>query len=290
FNIVTTVILLPFSNLLVKLAKKIIPDGKDKKGEDKSVWLDERLLSSPPLAASQCRQKAKGMAKISKTALSDALSVTLNYDKSLADKVEEAEQKLDTLEDNLATYMLKLSRESLTEEDSNTVSELLHTIGDFERIGDHAINIVTISKEMNESGLEFSEDAKADFVTLFAAITEISELAVNAYNKNDLSLASKVEPLEEVIDKLTAKIKHKHIERMQKGLCKPELGVHISNLLIYIERISDHYSNVAVIIIQTAHAKMYKHDYLNELRAERSEQFIENYNAYKHKYRLAEDK
>lgn len=290
FNIVTTVILLPFSNLLVKLAKKIIPDGKDKKGEDKSVWLDERLLSSPPLATSQCRQKAKGMAKISKTALIDALSVTLNYDKSLADKVEEAEQKLDTLEDNLATYMLKLSQESLTEEDSNTVSELLHTIGDFERIGDHAINIVTISKEMNESGLEFSEEAKADFVTLFAAITEISELAVNAYNKNDLSLASKVEPLEEVIDKLTAKIKHKHIERMQKGLCKPELGVHISNLLIYIERISDHYSNVAVIIIQTAHAKMYKHDYLNELRAERSEQFIENYNAYKHKYRLAEDK
>jgi phosphate:Na+ symporter len=289
FNIVTTVILLPFSNLLVKLAKKIIPDGKDKKGEDKSVWLDERLLSSPPLAVSQCRQKAKGMAKISKTALSDALSVTLNYDKSLADKVEEAEQKLDTLEDNLATYMLKLSQESLTEEDSNTVSELLHTIGDFERIGDHAINIVTISQEMNESGLEFSEDAKADFVTLFAAITEISELAVNAYNKNDLSLASKVEPLEEVIDKLTAKIKHKHIERMQKGLCKPELGVHISNLLIYIERISDHYSNVAVIIIQTAHAKMYKHDYLNELRAERSEQFIANYNANKHKYRLAED-
>lgn len=290
FNIVTTVILLPFSNLLVKLAKRIIPDGKDKKGEDKSVWLDERLLSSPPLATSQCRQKAKGMAKISKTALSDALSVTLNYDKSLADKVEEAEQKLDTLEDNLATYMLKLSQESLTEEDSNTVSELLHTIGDFERIGDHAINIVTISQEMNESGLEFSEEAKADFVTLFAAITEISELAVNAYNKNDLSLASKVEPLEEVIDKLTAKIKHKHIERMQKGLCKPELGVHISNLLIYIERISDHYSNVAVIIIQTAHANMYKHDYLNELRAERSEQFIENYNAYKHKYRLAEDK
>lgn len=290
FNIVTTVILLPFSNLLVKLAKRIIPDGKDKKGEDKSVWLDERLLSSPPLAASQCRQKAKGMAKISKTALSDALSVTLNYDKSLADKVEEAEQKLDTLEDNLATYMLKLSQESLTEEDSNTVSELLHTIGDFERIGDHAINIVTISQEMNKSGLEFSEEAKADFVTLFAAITEISELAVNAYNKNDLSLASKVEPLEEVIDKLTAKIKHKHIERMQKGLCKPELGVHISNLLIYIERISDHYSNVAVIIIQTAHANMHKHDYLNELRAERSEQFIENYNAYKHKYRLAEDK
>ncbi len=201
---------------------------KDKQEAVKSVWLDERLLSSPPLAASQCRQKAKGMAKISKSAILDALSVMLHYNKIIADKVEEAEQKLDTLEDNLATYLLKLSQENLTEEDSNTVSELLHTIGDFERIGDHAINIVKISQEMEESGLEFSEEAKADFVTLFAAITEISELAVNAFNKNNLALASKVEPLEEVIDKLTAKIKNKHIERMQKGLCKPELGVHIS--------------------------------------------------------------
>ncbi len=288
FNIITTIILLPLSNLLVKLAYKIIPDGKNSKSEDKTVWLDERLLASPPLATSQCRQKAKGMAKVSKTALQDAIGIMFRYDQKIADKVEEGEQKLDTMEDKLATYMLRLSQKELTEADSKTITELLHTIGDFERIGDHAINIVKISQEMSESGLEFSEEAKADFVTLFAAITEISELAVNAFNKNDLALASKVEPLEEVIDKLTAKIKHKHIERMQKGLCKPELGVHISNLLIYIERISDHYSNVAVIIIQTAHATVFKHDYLNEIKAERSPQFIDSYNTYNHKYRLAD--
>lgn len=285
FNIVTTILLLPLSNLLVKLAYKIIPDSKK---EDKTVWLDERLLASPPLATSQCRQKAKGMAKVSKAALQDAIGIMFRYDQKIADKVEEEEQKLDMMEDKLATYMLKLSQKELTEADSKTITELLHTIGDFERIGDHAINIAKISQEMSESGLEFSEEAKADFVTLFAAITEISELAVNAFNKNDLALASKVEPLEEVIDKLTAKIKHKHIERMQKGLCKPELGVHISNLLIYIERISDHYSNVAVIIIQTAHAMVFKHDYLNEIKAERSPQFIESYNTYNHKYRLAD--
>lgn len=288
FNIVTTVILLPFNNLLVKLARKIIPDGKDTNSKDKTVWLDERLISSPPLATSQCRQKAKGMAKISKTALLNTIDIMFRYDKKIADKVEEAEQKLDAMEDNLATFMLKLSAESLTEADSSTISELLHTIGDFERIGDHAINMVKISQEMSEEKAEFSDEAKADFITLFAALTEISELTVNAYIKNDVSLAVKVEPLEEVIDKLTAKIKHKHIERMQKGLCSPALGVYISNLLIFCERISDHYSNVAVIIIQTAHANLYKHDYLNELRAERSPQFMDNYNAYKRKYRLAE--
>ena len=141
---------------------------------------------------------------------------------------------------------------------------------------------------MNDSGLQFSNEAKADFTTLFAALTEISELAVNAYIKNDQSLANKVEPLEEVIDKLTSKIKDKHIERMKNGLCAPELGVYISDLLVFIERISDHYSNVAVIIIQTSRANVDKHDYLNELKSERNPQFISNYEKYKHKYRLAE--
>lgn len=288
FNIVTTIILLPFSNLLVKLAKRVIPDGKESKLKDETVWLDERLISSPPLAVSQCRQKANDMALISKTALTDTIDMMFRYDKKTADKVEDAEQRLDTLEDKLATFMLKLSPKSLTEADGSTISELLHTIGDFERIGDHAINIAEISQEMNNEGSEFSDEAKADIITLFAALTEISELTVNAYTQNNVNLAVKVEPLEEVIDELTSKIKHKHIERMQKGLCSPTLGVYLSNLLIFCERISDHYSNVAVVIIQTAHSNLYKHDYLNELRAERTPQFMENYNAYKRKYRMAE--
>lgn len=289
FNILTTIILLPFSKLLVKLAYKIIPEAKGNKNKDKTVWLDERLLASPPLATSQCRQKAKGMAKVSKTALQDAIGIMFQYDQKIADKVEEGEQKLDMMEDKLATYMLKLSQKELTEADSKTITELLHTIGDFERIGDHAINIAKISQEMSESGLQFSEEAKADFITSFQALTEISELAVNAYTKNDVSLANKVEPLEEVIDKLTAKIKHKHIERMKNGLCSPELGVYISDLLVFIERISDHYSNVAVIIIQTAQANVDKHDYLNELKSERNPQFVENYEKYKQKYKLVQN-
>ena len=288
FNIVTTIILLPFSNLLVRLAKKIIPDGKESKIKDETVWLDERLISSPPLAVSQCRQKANDMALISKTALTDTIDMMFHYDKKIADKVEDAEQRLDTLEDKLATFMLRLSPKSLTEADGSTISELLHTIGDFERIGDHAINIAEISQEMNNEGSEFSDEAKADLITLFAALTEISELTVNAYTQNNVNLAVKVEPLEEVIDELTSRIKHKHIERMQKGLCSPTLGVSLSNLLIFCERISDHYSNVAVVIIQTAHSNLYKHDYLSGLRVERTPQFMENYNAYKRKYRMAE--
>lgn len=285
FNIVTTMVLLPFSDKLVLLAQKIIPDSKK---EDKTTYLDERLISSPPLATSQCRQKANGMGKIAKNAIQDALSVVFKYDTATAEKVEQSEQKLDKLEDKLATFMLKLSAESLTEEDSSTVSELLHTIGDFERIGDHAINIVEISQEMNENKLEFSEEAKADFVTLFAALTEISELAVNAFIKNDIKLAANVEPLAEVIDKLTAKIKHKHITRLQSGACDPALGVPLSDLLINCERVSDHFSNIAVSIIQTAQAKHYNHYYLNELRAERTPQFIDSYNTYKRKYRVAD--
>ena len=287
FNILCTILVFPFSGTLEKIVCKLIPDSKI---PEKPIELDERLLASPPLATSQCRQKAKGMARISKTAMQDAVGIMFEYDQKTADKVEEAEQKLDTMEDKLSTYLLKLSQKELTEKDSSTITELLHTIGDFERIGDHAINMVKISRQMNESGLQFSEEAKADFVTLFQALTEISELAVNAYTKNDVSLANKVEPLEEVIDKLTAKIKHKHIERMKNGLCSPELGVYISDLLVFIERISDHYSNVAVIIIQTAQANVDKHDYLNELRAERNPQFVENYEKYKQKYRLAEQK
>ena len=285
FNVLCTVLMLPLGGVLEKAVCKLIPDAKT---PEMPTELDERLLASPPLATSQCRQKAKGMARVSKTALQDAIGIMFNYDKEIADKVEKAEQQLDAMEDKLATYMLKLSQKELTEADSNTITELMHTIGDFERIGDHAINMVKIARLMNENGLEFSEDAKEDLKTLFAALTEISELAVNAYAKNDVALAEKVEPLEEVIDKLTAKSKHRHIARTQKGKCSPELGVYISDLLVFIERISDHYSNVAVVIIETAHNSLFKHEYLNELRSERTPEFVDSYNNYKNKYRLAE--
>ena len=284
FNIVTTLILLPFSNQLVKLAKKLIPDSKE---AEVSVLLDKRLIATPPLAVSQCREKTVGMAQGAKEALHEALRALFDYSDKAVLSVEEKEQLLDEMEDQLSTFLLELSAVSLTDEDSRTVTELLHTISDFERISDHAINMIEIAQEMERNSQSFSDSAKDDFSTLFAALTEISGLTVKAFAGNDTELALNVEPLEEVIDDLTAEIRDKHIDRLRKGECSPELGVYLSDLLINCERVSDHCSNIAVSIIQIAKSSMRSHVYLSELKAQRSEQFIGAYNSYHEKYRLS---
>lgn len=284
FNIVTTIILLPFSSQLVKLAKKIIPDSKE---AEVSVMLDKRLIATPPLAVSQCREKTVDMAQGAKKALHEALRAMIEFSDKAVVKVEEKEQLLDEMEDQLSTFLLELSAVSLTEEDSRTVTELLHTISDFERISDHAINIIEIAQEMENNSQSFSDSAKADFSTLFAALTEISGLTVKAFTDNNTDTALKVEPLEEVIDDLTAAIRDKHITRLRSGECSPELGVYLSDLLINCERVSDHCSNIAVSIIQISRSSMKSHVYLNELKAQRSPQFIDAYNSYHEKYRLS---
>jgi phosphate:Na+ symporter len=283
FNIATIILLLPFSNLLVKLATIIVPDAKEK---EKKVMLDSRLVSSPPLAVSQCREKAIDMSKIAKDAMEDSLSLIFSYDAKKAASVEKKEQKLDKMDDFLGTYMIQLSSKQLSDNDSNTIFELLHTISDFERIGDHAINVMEIAQKMYEDNTEFSDVAKTDFRTLFAALSEISDMTIKAFATNDVEMAQKVEPLEEVIDKITVKIKDKHIQRLQSGECNPKLGVLLSDLLINCERISDHYSNIAVCIIQISKSSLENHDYLNELRADRTPEFIEQYHKYKEKYRI----
>lgn len=284
FNIVTTLILLPFSSQLVKLAKKLIPDSKE---AEESVLLDKRLIATPPLAVSQCREKTVEMAQGAKEALHEALRAIFDYSDKAVVKVEEKEQLLDEMEDQLSTFLLELSAVSLTDEDSRTVTELLHTISDFERISDHAINMIEIAQEMERNSRSFSDSAKADFSTLFAALTEISGITIKAFTDNDTDIAVNVEPLEEVIDDLTQTIRDKHIARLRKGECSPELGVYLSDLLINCERVSDHCSNIAVSIIQIAKSSMRSHVYLNELKAQRSEQFIGTYNSYREKYRLS---
>ncbi|SDA32044.1 phosphate:Na+ symporter [Ruminococcus sp. YE71] len=284
FNIVTTLILLPFSSQLVKLAKKLIHDSKE---AEVSVLLDKRLIATPPLAVSQCREKTVDMAQGAKEGLHEALRAMFDFSDKAVVSVEEKEQLLDETEDQLSTFLLELSAVSLTDEDSRTVTELLHTISDFERISDHAINMIEIAQEMERNSQSFSDSAKDDFSTLFAALTEISGLTVKAFADNDTELAMNVEPLEEVIDDLTAAIRDKHIERLRRGECSPELGVYLSDLLINCERVSDHCSNIAVSIIQISRSSMNSHDYLSGLKAERTPQFIESYTAYGRKYRLA---
>ena len=284
FNIVTTLILLPFSGQLVRLAKKLIHDSKE---AEASVLLDKRLIATPPLAVSQCREKTVEMAQSAKNALHEALRAMFDYSDKAVLSVEEKEQLLDEMEDQLSTFLLELSAVSLTDKDSRTVTELLHTISDFERISDHAMNMIGIAQEMERNSQSFSDGARADFSTLFAALTEITELTVRSFENNDTELALNVEPLEEVIDDLTAAIKDKHIDRLRKGECSPELGVYLSDLLINCERVSDHCSNIAVSIIQIAKSSMRSHVYLSELKAQRSEQFIGAYNSYHEKYRLS---
>lgn len=284
FNIVTTLILLPFSSQLVKLAKKLIHDSKE---AEVSVLLDKRLIATPPLAVSQCREKTVDMAQGAKEGLHEALRAMFDFSDKAVVSVEEKEQLLDEMEDQLSTFLLELSAVSLTDEDSRTVTELLHTISDFERISDHAINMIEIAQEMERNSQSFSDSAKDDFSTLFAALTEISGHTVKAFADNDTELAMNVEPLEEVIDDLTAAIRDKHIKRLRRGECSPELGVYLSDLLINCERVSDHCSNIAVSIIQISRSSMNSHDYLSGLKAERTPQFIESYTAYGRKYRLA---
>ena len=284
FNIVTTLILLPFTDQLVKMANRIIPDSK---GKEKSVLLDKRLISTPPLAVSQCRERTVEMALTAKEALQEAMTAMFDINDKAVQSIEDKEQMLDDMEDKLSTFLLELSSVSLTDHDSRIVTELFHCISDFERISDHAINMIETGREMKESGQEFSENAKTDFTTLFAALTEISEITVKAFSAEDPVMAFNVEPLEEVIDDLTKTIKDKHIERLRKGECSPELGVYLSDLLINCERVSDHCSNIAVSIIQISKSSMNSHDYLSGLKAERSPQFVESYLAYGQKYRLA---
>lgn len=284
FNISTTIILLPFSNFLVKFAEKVIPVSDAK---EENVLLDSRLLSSPPLAVSQCMERAIEMSEIARKAFIESLGLIFCYDAKTADKVEKKEQILDKMDDTLSAYMIQLSQKDLTDSDTNTISELLHTISDFERIGDHAINIVEIAQQMNTESKTFSKVAQDDFTTLFSALTEIFDITIKAFHDNDYAVAVTVEPLEEVIDKLTAKIKDKHIKRLQSGQCSPELGVLLSDLLINCERASDHCSNIAISIIQTTNSALESHDYINELREERTPEFVSSYKKYKEKYRLS---
>ena len=286
FNIVTTLILLPFTDHLVKLANRIIPKANE---NEKSVLLDNRLISTPPLAVSQCRERTIEMAVSAKDALLESLKAMFDINEKAIQSVEDKEQMLDEMEDKLSTFLLELSSVSLTDHDSRIVTELLHCISDFERISDHAINMIETGREMKQSGQEFSLNAKADFATLFAALTEISEMTVKAFSTEDTEIAFNVEPLEEVIDDLTKTIRDKHIARLRKGECSPELGVYLSDLLINCERVSDHCSNIAVSIIQISKSSMNSHDYLSGLKAELSPKFIECYTSYGQKYRLAEE-
>ena len=282
FNIVTTLMLLPFSAQLVKLAHVLVPD----RHSEQTVFLDERILNAPILAVDQCREKAVVMAELAKSAMMDAMGLVMDFHQAAFDAVEQKEQALDKLDDELATALVKLSARELRVEDSHEVFELLHAISDFERIGDHATNLAGSAAAIHEGGYQFSRAAKVELTTLFAALSEILDITVEAFSANDEHQAGQVEPLEEVIDDLTTDIRNRHIARLQKGDCGIELGLILTDILTSSERVSDHCSNVGVCIIQIKDTAFQVHDYLTELKADQTPAFVQQFSRYQKKYRL----
>ena len=281
FNVACTALLLPASGLLEKLAIRLVPDGKKK---DAEVTLDERLLATPPLALEQCSVVAEDMAYYASGALKKAIDCVMEFDPKSAQEVRESEDKTDKYEDMLGTYLLKLGAEPLSDAASEEVTELLKLIGDFERIGDHAVNIIESAEEMHDKQLEFSRSAKYELSVMTAAVGEVMDLAVKAFAENDAQAASCVEPLEQVVDDLKNELRTRHILRMKKSECSIEAGFVWSDLLTNLERVSDHCSNVALCVLDLKKHTLSAH----ETQHERKDvpEFAEQYRRYSEKYAL----
>ena len=283
FNIVTTIILLPFTKQLEKLAKFTI---KDKDEKEKYTFLDERLLATPSVAIAECKESTIKMALLAKDTLIKSINILTNYDPKVVEEIIEQEQAIDSYEDNLGTYLVKLSSRELSDEDSKEISRILHMIGDFERIGDHSLNISRVATELHEKEIIFSNGAKKETEIITAALKEIMELTVEVVKHNDVELAKRIEPLEEVIDHLKSEIKKSHIRRLKEGRCTIEQGFIFSDLLTNYERISDHCSNIAVCTIQVSESSFDTHEYLQGIKSEAFGEFSKTYNEFMEKYKI----
>ena len=285
FKIFSVIVLCPFSKLLEKLACATVR-GNDKKGDEFTNMLDERLLDTPSVAIDRCRAVTVQMAAISVSALKKSLALYDNYDSKLADEVRAEEDKSDIYEDALGAYLIKLSEKDMDEADSHEVTKLLHMIGDFERISDHAVNLVESAEEMKDKDLKFSDSATVELAKMRGAVDEIVTIAEEAFRTGDIKIAARVEPLEQVVDYLKDEIKKNHIIRLQKSECTIEHGFVLSDMLNNLERVSDHCSNVAGCLIEMSqHEIVGLHEYLHTVKAG-GEEFHRLYGEYMAKYRI----
>ena len=282
FNILCTAMLLPAGGLLERLAMHLVPDGKS---TDETAELDKRLLATPSLALQQARTLAGGMASCAARALENALAAFDAYTPELAQSIREDEERCDHYEDIIGTYLVQLSSCTMSQCESEEATELLKTIGDFERISDHAVNVLESAEELREKGLAFSGTAQEEYGVLAGAVREILHLAINAFAAGDNAAAAQVEPLEEVIDKLKEQMRTRHILRMQRGACSIEAGFVWSDLLTDLERISDHCSNIAGCVLDAAQHNLNLHETLRTVRREDAD-FRTRLAADAEKYRL----
>ncbi len=289
FNVFATLLLLPFANLLEKLACLTIRDSKEDTKivvDSELQFLDARFLNTPSYAIDQCRNVVEKMAEISEEALCAAVDLMGNYNEEQAEYVIELENKVDKYEDEIGTYLVKLGSQDLSQKDSKTLSLLLHCIGDLERISDHAVNIMEAAKEMNDKKIVFSSNAKAE-IKVFSDLTkEIVKNTINVFVNEDTALARSIEPLEEVADHLNSEIKKRHINRLRNGECTIELGFVLTDLITNYERVADHCSNIAVDMIQINEDAFESHEYLYNLDKGENSYFREKYLEYREKYVL----
>lgn len=289
FNIAATLCLLPFSKVLVKLACLTIRDevAPETKREDEALQLlDSRFLEMPAYAVEQSRAVAVNMAGLAEEAMNLSMGLLREYNEEKAKRVVELENRVDRFEDELGSYLVKLSARDMSEQDSHTLTSILHCIGDFERISDHARNVKEAAEEMYVKKLQFSEKAGKELEVFTRAVHDILKITMLCFAEEDLGLAGQVEPLEEVIDGLNKDIKQRHVKRLQKGKCTIELGFILSDITTNLERVSDHCSNIAVCMLQEKGDGQEPHAYLDELKTEDNIDFMGKVHVYRERYRL----
>ena len=285
FNLLTCALLMPVAGRLVKLTERLVKDHSHPADAVSQPQLDELLLRSPSVAVGESFHVSKDMCRQAHEILQLAIGLFDRFDETAEQRILQMEDSLDNFEDKLGTYLVKLSSQALSSEDSQVVSKILHAIGDFERLGDHACNLVKVAREIHEKQVSFSPNATREIKVLTDAIQEILNITACAYDGDSVELAAKVEPLEQVIDRLTVQIKNNHVKRLQRGACTIEGGFILADLLNNYERISDHCSNIAVAIIEVEHNSFDTHKYLNGVKYGNSV-FNEIYDSFDKKYAL----
>ena len=287
FNLACTALLLPFRKALVRLVERLVPGDKE---EIETSILDERFLTSPSLAIEKSHEAVVQMGTLARENFKRSIELLMNFDEKTMDRLQEVEDVIDRQETNLDNYLVRLSKKSLTAADSNKVSELLHTLSDFERVGDYVVNIAECAQTIHEQGIEFSDDAKSELRSLMLAVSQTLKLTLACYTERSEALARKVEPLEEVVDLMRDELRIRHIERLKSGECTVEVGAQFLELLINLERVADHCSNVAMYILrEEAHAgdpvREDTHHYFHQLHEGGSDaQFDQLFSEYKHQY------
>ena len=285
FNLLTCALLMPVAGRLVNLTERLVKDHSHPADTASQPQLDELLLRSPSVAVGESFHVSKDMCRQAHEILQLAIGLFDRFDETAEQRILQMEDSLDNFEDKLGTYLVKLSSQALSSEDSQVVSKILHAIGDFERLGDHACNLVKVAREIHEKQVSFSPNATRESKVLTDAIQEILNITACAYDGDSVELAAKVEPLEQVIDRLTVQIKNNHVKRLQHGACTIEGGFILADLLNNYERISDHCSNIAVAIIEVEHNSFDTHKYLNGVKYGNSV-FNEIYDSFDKKYAL----